>query len=295
MLNEYVTFKRVADNEVFDSLLTYGLILAEKEYDSPEVVTYQSEIPGRSGYLDLTESLTGDVVYQNYDIEYTFLAVSQSDKKEYFEALATSIMNDLHGRKLYFRPSWDKDYIYTGRAEVEFSTSKYRLDVTITLDTLPYKSKGTQLYTLNATGGKLFRLESGRKPVRPYIECDQPCIIAWEGQEIVVGAGSWRLNDVLFTEGWNEIYINSFRFWNIVWAEVGESGKHALTYDEAHGKRWDDLQRLGGDVQDVPQMWEEVRFQTWGAVESEHWYDLDYRNENVPDTTVKLLFEWEDL
>jgi hypothetical protein len=294
-LGDYITFTRKSDGTRFDSLMTYGLILASQSEDSPEPVTHTVEVPGRSGYIDLTESLTGDVIYSGYDSKYKFISVSQNDRKEYYERLATTIKNDLHGRKVEYVKSWESGYTYTARVSVSYSFDRYRLDVTIGLENEPYKSKGKQVYALNATGGKMYRLESGRKPVRPYLECSQPCIINWQGAESVIGAGSWRLNDVLFTQGWNEIYLNSFRFWNIKWEDVSADGKHTLAWDEASGKRWDDLQRLGGDFQDVPQEWGDLRYTTWEEVVQKKWTDVDFRNEAVPATIVYLTYDWEDL
>lgn len=280
-----------------DLTSTYRMVLLDGYIrESPEPKTYTVDIPGASGVLDLTEALTGDVMYENCTHSFTFYVIGV----ENVENLRRDVMNFLHGKAYDYKMTMDPDYTYHGRFKVTSVTfALYNLGMVegfdIEIDSDPYKSKGLQTYRLNATGGKLFRLQSGRKPVHPTIECEQPCWVTWDGKETQLGAGTYRLNEVVFREGWNEIYINSWRFWNITWSDISETGDYALTWDQAKQYRWDDIQRLGGDVYDVPRSWEEIMGYRWTELESSKWSDLDMRNEAVPDTTVYLQYEWKDL
>lgn len=263
----------------------------------PEPKTYTVDIPGGDGVIDLTSSLTGDVAYNNRSQEFTFMVVEPDS----FERVKTDVSNFLHGKSFDYEMTMDPGYTYHGRFTVsEYSHAKYAYPglvgaFTISVDAEPYKLKGHMAYRLNATGGKMFRLESGRKPVHPVIECTQPCKVRWGNVITQVPAGTYRLNDVLFTQGYNEIYINSWTFYNITWGELGQGAAHQMTWDEAARYRWDDLQRLEGDTMDVPQKWEDLAQYRWSDLADKTWADVDFRNEAVPDTTVYLSYDWKDL
>lgn len=218
-----------------------------------------------------------------------------------FERVKTDVSNFLHGKEFDYQITMDPGYTYHGRFTVnEYSHALYAYPglvgtFTISVDAEPYKLKGHMTYRLNATGGKMFRLESGRKPVHPVVECTQPCKVRWGNVLTQVPAGTHRLNDVLFTQGYNEIYINSWTFYNITWGELGEGAAHQMTWDEASRYRWDDLQRLEGDAMDVPQKWSDIANYRWSDLADKTWADVDFRNEAVPDTTVYLSYDWKDL
>ena len=247
--------------------------------------------------IDLTQSLTGDVAYNNREQEFNFVVIDPQN----FEQVKTKVSNFLHGKEFDYQITMDPNYTYHGRFIVtDYAHAKYSYPgivgtFTVSVSAEPYKLKKKMVYKLNATGGRLFRLESGRKPVHPTIECTQPCKVRWNNVVTQVPAGTYRLNDVLFTEGFNEIYINSFEFFNITWGDVGQSGSYPKTWDEVSGMRWDDLQRLEGNLMDVPQMWSDVDQYRWSELSDKTWGDIDCRNEAVPDTTVYVSYDWKDL
>lgn len=263
----------------------------------PEPKTYTVDIPGGDGVIDLTSALTGDVAYSNRSQSFTFMVVDPDS----FERVKTDVSNFLHGKSFDYQMTMDPGYTYHGRFSVtEYSHAVYAYPglvgaFTVEVDADPYKLKGHMTYRLNATGGKMFRLESGRKPVHPVVECTQPCKVRWKNVIVQVPAGTYRLNDVLFTQGYNEIYINSWTFYNITWGELSEGAAHQMTWDEASRYRWDDLQRLEGDIYDIPQKWEDLAQYRWSDLADKTWADVDFRNEAVPDTTVYLSYDWKDL
>lgn len=263
----------------------------------PEPKTYTVDIPGGDGVIDLTSALTGDVAYKNRQQTFTFMVVNPDS----FERVKTDVSNFLHGMAFDYQITMDPGYTYHGRFTVtEYDHTLYSYPglvgiFSIKIDADPYKLKGHMTYKLNATGGKMFRLESGRKPIHPVVECTQPCKVRWKNVIIQVPAGTYRLNDVLFTQGYNEIYINSWTFYNITWGELGEGAAHQMTWDEATAYRWDDLQRLEGDSMDVPQRWSDLAEYRWSDLADKTWLDVDFRNESVPDTTVYLSYDWKDL
>lgn len=263
----------------------------------PEPKTYTVDIPGGDGVIDLTSALTGDVAYSNRSQSFTFMVVDPDS----FERVKTDVSNFLHGKSFDYQMTMDPGYTYHGRFSVtEYSHAVYAYPglvgvFTVDIDADPYKSKGLQTYQLNATGGKMFRLESGRKPVHPVIECTQPCRVRWKDVVTVVPVGTYRLNDVLFTDGFNEIYINSRELFNTSWADLGSDGTYAMTWNSASSYRWDDIQRMDGNIMDVPRQWSEISGLRWEELADKTWADIDFRTEEAPDTSVYLSYDWKDL
>ena len=263
----------------------------------PEPKTYTVDIPGGDGVIDLTSALTGDVAYSNRSQSFTSMVVDPDS----FERVKTDVSNFLHGKSFDYQMTMDPGYTYHGRFSVtEYSHAVYAYPglvgvFAVDIDADPYKSKGLQTYQLNATGGKMFRLESGRKPVHPVIECTQPCRVRWKDVVTVVPVGTYRLNDVLFTQGFNEIYINSRELFNTSWADLGSDGIHAMTWGSASSYRWDDIQRMDGNIMDVPRQWSEISGLRWEELAEKAWADIDFRTEEAPDTSVYLSYDWKDL
>lgn len=281
-----------------DITTTYGLILIDGyTLEPPAPKTYTVDIPGGNGVIDLTEAFTKDVVYENRSQTFTFYVIYPED----FEKTKTRLSNFLHGRAFDYKMTMDPDYTYHGRFTINsYSHSAYTDGIVgaieVQIDAEPYKKKPDMSYTLNATGGKMYRLESGRRRVQPTIECKSVCFVTWDGVEYTVPAGTYRMNDIVFSQGINELYINSQKLYIVVWNDLGSTGTHPLTWNEASKYRWDDLQRLG-IVNGAPQTWDALALTRWTELATKTWTELDYRNssEYIGDTSVYLTYKWEDL
>lgn len=279
----------------------FGAFLAEgTSMPAPEPKTYTVDVPGGNGCIDLTEALTGDVAYKNRDAELV-LAVPHPEN---WERSKSQIYSFLHGRQLPFTLGVDPGYTYTGRFSVE-EDEYHGLPpdgvgiIKVKVSTNPYKLRERCSYRLNATGGRMYRLESGRRPVHPTIECDSACWVTWRGKTVTVPPGAFVLRDVVFREGWNEIYVNSQPLWLELWGDLSEGGKDAMTWGQAGAFRWDGLHRLGL-AEDAPQCWADIAGARWadlgeGGAEPRRWTELDYRHGTVADSTVYLIYDWEDL
>lgn len=287
---------RLIVNGVDLSIRFQMVLLDGYTLEPPEPKTYTVDIPGGNGVIDLTEALTGDVAYKNRKQEFTFAVIDVKN----FEKVKTEVSNFLHGRAFDYTMTMDPGYTYHGRFSVDsYSHEAYANGLLgqfkITVDANPYKLKEHCSYRLNATGGKLYRFESGRRPVHPVLECSQPCFVAFKGVETIIPAGTYRLNDIVFYNGVNEIYLNTSRLWFVVWDEVGEGKNYAMTWNDASSNTWDSIQKLGADVEDAPSCWNDISNKLWSDVADNLWKEMDYRRENIPDTTAYLTYDWEDL
>lgn len=263
--------------------------------EPPEPKTYTVDIPGGNGVIDLTESLSGDVAYKNRKQTFEFACIFP----ENFEWVKTELSNFLHGKAFDYTMTMDPGYTYHGRFKVtEYSHTAYTDgivgDFKIEIDANPYKKKEKKVYKLNGTGGKMFRLESGRRKVYPILETEQPCTVNFKGRETAVPTGTYRLNDVLFEQGFNDFYINTFKLHQVRWDDVDETGEYPLSWDGAKQYRWDELQStLTGDK--IPQSWNQLYQSRWSELSTKRWTELDDRVADMPNTSAYLTYEWEDL
>ena len=284
---------RLIVNGVDLSIRFQMVLLDGYTLEPPEPKTYTVDIPGGNGVIDLTEALTGDVAYKNRKQEFTFAVIDVKN----FEKVKTEVSNFLHGRAFDYTMTMDPGYTYHGRFTVDsYSHEAYANGLLgqfkIKVDADPYKLKEHCAYRLNATGGKLYRFESGRRPVHPTVECTQPTWFTWNGKEQLVPAGTYRLNDVVFTDGINEIYVNSYKLWFVRWADLKNK---QLTWNDLLDKRWYDIQRMGGDVSDAPQSWSELFDKTWDSLSEKTWDQLNFGRKQLPESIVYLTYDWEDL
>lgn len=115
---------------------TFGAYLSSVTIGKAEVKKHTVDIPGASGYLDMTEFF-GSVCYENREItlKFTFPQRNQELLTAY-----SSLQNALHGK--YFDSiilDDDKNFRYAGRVSVgELSKSKLS-SVTVTCDCNPFK------------------------------------------------------------------------------------------------------------------------------------------------------------
>ena len=271
-----------------------AFLMKDTELPAPEPKTYTVDIPCGVD-IDLTSALTGDTAYESREMKLA-LGFRGFDS---WERLKSEVWSMLHGRRLSFELGCDPGYTYTGRwncTGVERYGRSGRGTMTFTVTADPYKLKEHCMYRLNATGGKWYRFESGRRPVHPVIECDETCWITWNGIEYTIPAGAYRLNDVLFTEGANDLYVNTCRLWSLDWSALAQGAAHAMTWSDATAYTWDDLQRLGIQT-DAPQSWDEIAVGTWSGLAQKTWAELDYRNTEggQGSADVYLSYDWEDL
>lgn len=280
-----------------DTYANLGLVLERAELSPPEPKTYLVDVPGGDGSIDLTDALTGDAAYGDRRHSFSFAAIVPAD----FEALKTRVSNLIHGRRLDYELSWDPGYVYSGRFSVrsyELSPGVGRIALEVVAD--PYKTKGLQTYRLNADGGRLFRFECGRKRVQPTIECSRPTRVLCGEAELLLGAGTYRLNDVVFCEGWNELYVNSLEVKTVTWVELGDGGAHRMTWGEASSCRWDEIDQLNVGGSGVKaRCWEDMAASTWGGLADATWDGLRYMTQDYAppegDCETIIQYEWSDL
>lgn len=121
------------------SYYAWGLILQEAPVVSPpKVKSKLVDVLGAHGSLDLTEKLTGQVMYEMRDITCKF---TMAAPRERWPSLYSEILNFLHGKTMEITMDNDQDYSWTGRAEIkDWNPGQTVAELTIKVKVAPFKT-----------------------------------------------------------------------------------------------------------------------------------------------------------
>ena len=105
----------------FNTWYNWRLILTAKNVSPPEPKTNHIKIDGMSGSLDLSESLTGEVTYDDRTVSASFWTNEGSYKDR--ESLLRKIVSALHGKKIKIIEPDDPEHYFLGRVKVKSSNN----------------------------------------------------------------------------------------------------------------------------------------------------------------------------
>lgn len=138
----------------------------------PEVKTTYVDIPGASGALDLSESLTKYPLYNNRTGELKFHVLNgyANWKDRYHE-----IANYLHGKRIKITLEDDPDYYYEGRVKIAWTSNNNGTwsDISFSYELDPYKYAQQEVSYVKLIGASTYSLDFsdesvGRMPIVPY-------------------------------------------------------------------------------------------------------------------------------
>lgn len=186
----------------------WDLVLASKGIGEAEPKEEYVDIPSGNGSIDLTEALTGEIVYDDRDLDFAFTICHP---REEWEALLRDIKSKIHGRRMVIREPDDLGHYYIGRVKVD-SVLPNRTIATLKVSAVcePYKLKNNVTVkqgTIGASGSMIMTCENDRKRVIPTITTSAAINISFEGNSISVNAGTFRMTNLVFVEGLNTMTI----------------------------------------------------------------------------------------
>ena len=199
MLNDVIFDKKSAYDE-------WNIVLTKHDIPLPAPKISTVDIKGADGLLDLSEVLTGDILYNNRQMKLTFAMMDDTD---YFE-LITNISNYLHGRTVTVRLTKDSDYYYKGRASInQWECVKRKGTIVITVDCEPYKYalyETVRTITVN-NQTKTISLPNSRKRVSPIIDATGTVKLILGDDEYDLAEGKQQLINFSLVEGDNVVKI----------------------------------------------------------------------------------------
>ena len=260
----------------------------------PSIKTYTVDIPGGHGKLDLTEALFGDVAYNNRKQEFIFYLINAKD----FEKAKTDISTMLHGKYFEYKMTMDPEYTYKGRFTIDsyshtaFSSGNLG-EIKISIDADPFKYKKDRVFVISAIGGETYSFESGRKRVLPSIETDGLLKVIYNGKLFTLPKGTWKLNELVFNSGQNEVYFNSFDVRNLTWGQL----KDTTNWGQFKEKKLYEWYKSNGDGTYVFTTWDSLDPRhSWEYYKGKAWKDIVYMWDKVKDVSDSYIkYEWGDL
>ena len=172
------------------TLRDWGAIITNSDViGMPEPNTVLLEVPGRSGRLDLSEVLTGDITYSNREIKLELAAQTNRDR---WTETCFHIFNKFHGRVVHVIFDEDPGHFYVGRCSI---TSPKRVatagTMVIMIDAEPYRYE-SEVYEVTLTGATNTlsgTVENLRMPAVPKVTVPGACQLFAGGKVYELAAG----------------------------------------------------------------------------------------------------------
>ena len=184
----------------------WNIVLTNVEIPLPTAKTSTVNIKGSDGVLDLSEVLTGDIVYNNRTIKLTF---EMMDDTDYYN-LISEISNYLHGKRITVNLTNDEDYYYVGRASINsWECVKRKGKIVVTVDCDPYKYAVVEtMRTITVSGQtKTVTLPNSRKRVCPNLNGTGTVVLIIDNVAYELSEGEQQLTNFKLVEGNNTIKI----------------------------------------------------------------------------------------
>lgn len=184
----------------------WNIVLTKAEIPLPTAKTSTVNIKGSDGVLDLSEVLTGDILYNNRTIKLTF---EMMDDTDYYN-LISEISNYLHGKRITVNLTNDEDYYYVGRASINsWECVKRKGKIVVTVDCDPYKYAVVEtMRTITVSGQtKTVTLPNSRKRVCPNLNVSGTVVLIIDNVAYELSEGEQQLTNFKLVEGNNTIKI----------------------------------------------------------------------------------------
>lgn len=190
------------------TLRDWGAIITNSDViGMPEPNKVLLEVPGRSGRLDLSEVLTGDVTYSNREIKLELAA--QTNREKWVET-CFHIFNKFHGRVVHVIFDEDPGHFYVGRCAI---TDPKRLatagTMTVTVDAEPYRYE-SEVYEVTLTGGGTNltgTIENLRMPAVPTVNAPNACQLFIGGKSYDLAQGEQTVPGLVLSPFENEVRV----------------------------------------------------------------------------------------
>lgn len=187
----------------------WDLILNSKKIDPPAPKVVKVTVDGRNGDLDLSEALTGEIVYNNRNASFTFL-LTEGTQLEREEKLAT-IINLIHGNQVNIIHPDDPEHYLIGRCSVsDVNNDKAYASFMVSADCDPYRysvNETRRMVELSDTFKEVALLNTGRKTIIPTLIVSNTVNITFGSTSVSLSAGTYQLPALTLKTGSNVITV----------------------------------------------------------------------------------------
>lgn len=206
----------------YNTWYDWGLTLTAKDTTPPEPYTNYVKLDGAHGTLDLSEALTGEVVYQDRTVTASFMCSEGTYQER--EALLRDIRAALHGREVQLVEPDDPDHFFQGRVKIK-SVTRHAAYVQFTLEATckPWRyaiNESRRAVAVAGTPLDVVVRNHGTRTVCPTITVEGTVTITVNGVATELEEGSYKITDLRLTPGVNIINVSG-------------AGSAVFTYREA--------------------------------------------------------------
>lgn len=190
------------------SITDWNLLMTYKNIGEAILRSNYITIPGRDGYLDLTD-VYGEANYDNRALEFQF---DLFDSPETWWEKYDLIKSYLHGKKRKIILDVDDDYYYYGRCSVSALTNERNVaHITISCNCEPYKMLVNETIVQDTVSeGDIITLSNLYKKVMPIVESTGNIIFKFNNTNFSVSESiSFQSPDFTLAEGNNVVEIVS--------------------------------------------------------------------------------------
>lgn len=207
----------------FNTWYNWRLVLTAKSVTPPEPKTNYVKIDGMSGSLDLSESLTGEITYEDRTVSASFWTNEGTFKER--ETLLQTIVAALHGKKIRIIEPDDPDHYFYGRVKVKsFKNILPYAEFSIEATCEPWRyalydaERRIEVNSQIVTNAII--TNNGVKTLCPVITVTGSVNIIYNGAETTLTDGTYKISDVKLRQGYNIIGVSG-------------NGSATFTYKEA--------------------------------------------------------------
>ena len=213
----YFTF----DN--FNTWYDWQLTLTAKDVTPPEPKTNYVSLDGMNGTLDLSESLTGEVAYQDRTITAEFWTSEGTFIDRV--ALMRDITAALHGKKIKIVEPDDPEHYFLGRIKIKssnYSQVHANFSIEATCEPWRYAIQETKRMIEVDTDSEVVAVirNNGVKTLCPAITVEGTVTLTYKDASIELTNGSYTIPDIKLYQGANAVGLSG-------------SGSVTFTYREA--------------------------------------------------------------
>lgn len=205
---------------LIDSIRTnadLGLTCTDLSVSAPAPKINLLEIRGRDGSIDLTETVSGTVNYENRELRADFYSIGGAE--DYWK-LTTRLMA-LQGRSQKLTLSTDAGFYYTGRPVFETALEQRNLiRVTLTANVQPYKYKqDLTKRVVTVTSGQEENFENLFAPAHPVFTTSDTLEVEQDGVVSAIAKGGVTVPSVVFLKGTNHLKFYGSGTVSVEWRE----------------------------------------------------------------------------
>lgn len=198
---------------------TFDVVMTSKQISNAEIKSETIDVPCSNGTIDLSQALTGDVVYENRKIKIELEKLEPTGNLLSFQS---KFDNKFNGKYVKVVFEEDPDYYWVGRCSVEHDIDKVIDSITIEIDAYPFKyKKNKTVVTETIETSKTIVCSNLRKWVTPSFKASSDMDILFESNHYSIGTTAKLLPGLIFKQGDNTLEVTGNGTIEITYQEEG--------------------------------------------------------------------------